>query len=175
MSAKEELVAVYDAAGNPVGSASRARMRAEGLWHAATAVLVRSPDGRRVYVHLRTADKDVFPGMYDCWSGGVVAAGEEPWDCAEREVAEELGVRGVPLRHLFDARYDVDSVRYHAFVFEVTWDGPVTHQPEEVVSGAWMELTELRARLADPAWPLVPDGRLFVEEWFRRLDAGELS
>jgi hypothetical protein len=31
-----------------------------------------------------------------------------------------------------------------------------------------MTLAELRARLDDPEWPFVPDGRQFAEEWFAR-------
>src|SRR3954469_6051643 len=57
--AADELIALYSPDGSAVGSTTRARMRAEGLWHAATAILVRSPDGRRVYVHRRSPDKDV--------------------------------------------------------------------------------------------------------------------
>jgi hypothetical protein len=29
-----------------------------------------------------------------------------------------------------------------------------------------MPIPELRARLADPSWPFVPDGRMLVERWF---------
>jgi 8-oxo-dGTP pyrophosphatase MutT (NUDIX family) len=164
----EELVAVYDADGALVGSAPRSVMRAQGLWHATTAVLLRSTEGDRVYVHRRTADKDVFAGMHDCWAGGVVAAGEVPADAAARELAEELGVAGVPLRPLFRLRYDVPPVRCHVHAYEARWDGPVVHQPEEIADGGWMGLGELRDRLADPDWPFVPDGRRCVEEWFAR-------
>ena len=74
----DEVVAVYDQAGRVAGSASRERMRHEGLWHAASAVLVLSPDRVAAYVHLRTRTKEVHPGMHDCFAGGVVAAGETP-------------------------------------------------------------------------------------------------
>jgi 8-oxo-dGTP pyrophosphatase MutT (NUDIX family) len=168
----DELVAVYDADGAVVGSATRSRMRAEGLWHATSAVLVRSEDGGRVYVHRRTETKDVFPGAHDCWAGGVVAAGETPAEGARRELAEELGIRAVPLRPLFSARYDVPPVRCHGFAFEARWDGPITHQPEEVAAGGWMTLDGLRARLADPAWPFTPDSRMLIELWFERHQSG---
>ena len=46
--------------------------------------------------------------------------------------------------------------------FETTWDGPVTHADGEVVWGAWMTLEELDGRLADPAWPFVPDTRALL-------------
>jgi 8-oxo-dGTP pyrophosphatase MutT (NUDIX family) len=88
---------------------------------------------------------------------------------ARRELAEELGVSGVSLQWLFTFRYDEPPVRYHAFCYEVRWDGPITHQASEVVSGDWLPLTELRARLADPDWPFVPDGRVAIELWFDQL------
>jgi 8-oxo-dGTP pyrophosphatase MutT (NUDIX family) len=168
VSGAEELVAVYDPDGAVVSSAPRAVMRAQGLWHATTAVLVRSIGGDRVYVHRRSPDKDVFAGLHDCWAGGVVAAGEAPGDAAARELAEELGIAGARLRSLFTLRYDVPPVRCHVHAYETRWDGPVVHQPEEIVDGGWMALDELRDRLADPGWPFVPDGRRCIEEWFRR-------
>lgn len=159
---------MYDASGAVIGSASRASVRARGLWHAATFVLVRSSDGGSVYVHRRTAGKDIHPGMLDCWAGGVVGAGESPRRSAVRELAEELGVHGVPLRPLLRTVYEHDDVRFHAYLYEVFWDGPIVHQPEEVADGWWMTLPELRRRVRDPDW--VPDGRQFIEQWFALAD-----
>ncbi|WP_370591184.1 NUDIX hydrolase [Saccharopolyspora montiporae] len=167
MTDSEEIVALYDAAGAVVGSATRSRMRREGLWHAASSVLVLSGDRERAYVHRRTATKDVAPGMHDCWAGGVVAAGEDPDTTAARELAEELGVRGTEPRFLFRTTHDLDGVRFHAFLYEAVWDGPVHHQPEEVAAGGWMPLPELWRRLRDPEWPFVPDGRQFIGQWRR--------
>ena len=166
--AADELVAVYSPDGAVVGSATRARMRAEGLWHAATVVLVRSGDGRRVYVHRRSPGKDVFPGLRDCWAGGVLAAGEAPADGARRELAEELGITGVPLRHLYRFPFEQPPVRCHNFVYETSWDGQVVHQPEEIVSGGWVALKDLAVQLRDPSSDFVPDGRAIALEWLRR-------
>lgn len=162
----EEHVAVYDAEGYAVGSASRSRMRAEGLWHAASSVLVLSRDRRRIFVHRRTDTKDIYPGLYDCWAGGVVAAGEDPDDTATRELAEELGIQATRIRPVRRTVHESGLVRFHAFLYEVEWDGHLTLQPEEVAEGWWMRVEELRERLSDPEWPLVPDGRQFITEWF---------
>lgn len=161
----DEWIAEYDADGSPVGAVRRSVMRARGLWHAATAVLVRSGDGERIYVHRRSDTKDVFAGMHDCWAGGVVAAGETPSDGAARELAEELGVRTVTPVPLFSFRYVDPPIRYHAFTYEVRWDGPITWQPSEVVAGWWLTVDDLTARLADPTWPFVPDGREAFRRW----------
>lgn len=160
----QEQVAIYTADGHPDGSAPRAVMRARGLWHAATFVLPRSLDGECVYVHRRTFDKDVFPGMFDCWAGGVLTAGETVAEGAARELAEELGVRAVELAPLFEFAFE--ATHCHCHCFEVRTDGPFRLQPEEVIDGAWRTLPELRAMLADPSVPFVPDGRAAIERWF---------
>lgn len=169
----DELVALYEAgnlAGRVVGSAPRSRVRAENLPHAATAVMLRDGAGR-VYVHRRTDTKDVYPGMHDAWAGGVVLAGEDPVAAAGRELTEELGVHGCELRPLGVFWYADDHTNYLAYSFEARYDpqanGPVVHQPEEVAHGWWMEWDDLLARLADPDWPFVPDGRAGVERCLR--------
>jgi 8-oxo-dGTP pyrophosphatase MutT (NUDIX family) len=163
----EELVAIYDARGNITGSATRAQMRARGLWHAAGEVLLRSGDGGSAYVHRRSPGKDVFGGLWDCWAGGVVAAGETPAECALRELGEELGVC-TELTPLFTHVFQQPPYRCHNFTFEARWDGPIVHQPEEIVEGRWMPLAHLQAWAANPDTPMIPDGRAGIREWFRR-------
>ena len=115
-----EPVAVYDAAGAVVGVATRGEVYARSLWHGVGGVLLRSGDGACVYVHRRSATKLVMPGLHDCWAGGVVGPGEDPAGTAARELAEELGVTGVPLTRLFTLVYDegAGGLRSHLFAFE---------------------------------------------------------
>jgi isopentenyldiphosphate isomerase len=161
----EEQVAIIDESGAVVGSAPRSVMRRDNLPHIVVAVLVRDSAGR-IYVHRRTDIKDVFPGLHDCCAAGCLQAGEEIEDAARREVAEELGVVGVPLAPLFVMRYDDAATRHLCHAFMATYDGPISHQAEEVAWGGWMTPEELRTNLADPSWPFVPDGRALIERWF---------
>jgi isopentenyldiphosphate isomerase len=160
----EELVAIIDQTGAVVGSAPRSVMRRDNLAHLVVAVLVRDSAGR-VYVHRRTESKDVFPGMHDSFAAGCLQAGEEVEAAAAREVAEELGVVGVPLTPLAVVRYDDAATHHVCHAFVAIYDGPITHQAEEVAWGGWMTPAELRTRLADPSWPFVPDGRALIEPW----------
>jgi 8-oxo-dGTP pyrophosphatase MutT (NUDIX family) len=170
MRAEDEPVAVFDADGRVTGTAARGVVYAERLWHGGTGVLVRSGDGARVYLHRRAAGKLIWPGLYDCWAGGVIGPGERPERAAARELAEELGITGVALHPIGRFPFDAAGVRCHLFTYEVRWDGPVRHQPEEIAWGAWVSLDELRARLADPVrWPFVPDGRAGIERWLATI------
>lgn len=151
----EEQVALYGADGRPTGQAvPRSEMRARNLRHAATLIVVRNSAGE-VYVHRRTDTKDVFPGRYDFAAGGVLQAGEDPYDAAVREVAEELGVTGVDLEPLGEHDYADEHTTYRAFAYTCVYDGPITWQPEEVAWGAWVGVERLRELVA--TLPFVPD------------------
>lgn len=154
----EEQVALVDADGTVVGSSPRSRMRRENLRHASTGVLVRRGDGA-IYVHQRSAAKDWAPSHHDAAAGGVLRAGEQPVASARRELAEELGIEKATLRPLLRHRHEDDSVRCVVHVFEARHDGPVQHRDGEVVSGEWLSLEELGARLRDPDYAFVPDTR----------------
>lgn len=154
----DELVDLYDPdTGRVTGTATRERVRAQNLPHAGTAVLLTDAAGR-VFVHRRSDDKDVYPGLWDCWAGGVVAAGEPPLEAARRELAEELGVTDVPLTPLFTQWYRDEHVHYLAHAYRATWDGDPVLQDDEVAEGRWVGPDELRALAADEALPFVPDG-----------------
>ncbi|WP_406239534.1 NUDIX domain-containing protein [Nocardia sp. NBC_01009] len=164
------MIAVYDQAGSVVGAADRATVYRDGIWHASAGVLVRSGDGTRIYVHRRTDTKMVFAGMHDCLAGGVVEPGETPAQTAVRELAEELGITlpaGTTLPLLrtisWDGEWHGQPMRCHLFAYELRYDGPLRHQPEEIADGWWWTDAELAAHLADPTWPFVPDTRILVE------------
>lgn len=152
----EEQVQLVDAQGRPDGSAPRSAVRRGNLRHGATGIVVVNRRGE-VYVHRRTNDKDVYPGRWDLAAGGALAAGEDPLDGARRELAEELGITGVPLELLGEGDYRDERVDLHAWLYRVTWDGPVVHQASEVAWGGWMSLDGVRALAADPSRPLMPD------------------
>lgn len=162
MSDPEEWVDLINEEDRVLGRVTRAEMRRGNLWHRAVAVMCANTAGE-IYVHRRTATKDVFPGLYDVFVGGVVGAGESYAHAAAREIEEELGVRGPDPEYLFKHRYEGTRSRSWTAVYRVTWDGPIQHQSSEVAWGRFCSVGEI---IANPAsWKFVPDG----EQIWQRL------
>ena len=154
--ASQEIVLVVDGENRPVTGLPRHRVRSENLPHRATYIFVFDCRGR-VLVQRRTAIKDIYPGYFDLAAGGVVAAGESYEECAEREAAEELGIRDTTLEPKLDFYYEDERNRCFGRVFTCVHEGPFTLQAEEVESAAFHTAEELAT--GDIA-PVTPDSRL---------------
>ena len=157
-----EPVDVVDEDDRVVKTVPRREIRAGRLLHRCTYVLLRNGAGE-ILVHRRTDTKDVFPGAYDVFAGGVCAAGESYDECAQREVAEELGVTGVALRFLFRHRYRGGDGQAWGAMYEGRWDGPVHHQASEVAWSDWCSLDRVERMLAEHEF--CPDSREVFARW----------
>lgn len=160
--AADELIDWVDEHDRVLAQVTRARMRAENLLHRCIAVLCGDSAGR-VYAHRRSDDKDVFPGLYDMFVGGVVGAGESYDEAAVREIGEELGIVGPTPVALFRHRYEGPDSRSHTAVYRVSWDGPIVHQASEIAWGGFRTIEQL-AQGAD-GWSFVPDGLEIFERY----------
>jgi len=152
---REEIVDLVDICNRVTGTARRREVRSRNLLHRGVGILCWNSRGQ-IYVHRRTPTKDIFPGMYDMFVGGMVTSGESETDAARREVLEELGIDGPEPRYLFHHLYLGPRNRAWVSVYQVVWDGPIRHQESEVEWGAFLSLAELQERLK--VWPFVPDG-----------------
>ena len=167
--ASQEIVLVVDSENRPVAELPRHRVRSENLPHRATFIFVFDRHGR-VLVQRRTAIKDIYPSHYDLAAGGVVAAGESYEVCAEREAAEELGIRDTALEPKLDFYYEDAHNRCFGRVFACVHDGPFTLQAEEVESVAFHTVDEIAA---GDISPVTPDSRLAFERLLGTGVAGD--
>lgn len=156
-----------------INLAVRARVRQENLRHRASYILVLD-EGERILVQRRTPSKDFCPGMLDACAGGVVTTGEAMALSARRELAEELGIRDVPLQDYgtFYAEGEASGSRYRVWggLFSCHYQGPLQLQAEEVSEVHWMSLGEI----ADRADEFTPDSLLAIATWqARRLPSGQ--
>lgn len=149
-----ELVDVLDADGNAVGVVTRREMRERRLPHRCTYILVFNAAGD-LFIHLRTASKDVYPSHWDTCVGGVVAAGETFDEGAVRELREEIGVQ-TPLERLFPFRFEDERTDVYGMVYRAVHEGPFRLQPEEVVRGEFVPVEKTLRRIERD--PFCPDG-----------------
>ncbi len=99
-----------------------------------------------------------------------MGAGESYEANAEREVAEEMGVTGVPLTPLFDFFYGDAVTRVWGRAFRCVYDGPLTLQASEVAGGEWLSLADAKRRATDA--PTCPDSAVALLDYVRRIEAG---
>ncbi len=154
MGSETELVDIVDDNDRVVATVTRAVMRAGRLQHRAVSIAVMSSD-RRLLVHRRADDKDVWPGMWDMAAGGVVAAGESYEVAARRELAEELGAAVADLQYLGDGRFVDESVALIGRGYLGVHDGPFTFTDGEIAEVRWVNAAELQALMTTERF--VPD------------------
>jgi 8-oxo-dGTP pyrophosphatase MutT (NUDIX family) len=153
--ATEEQVQIVDRQNRPTGVEPRSVMRRQALTHRASYILVFNWEDE-VFLQMRTMAKDIYPGYWDVAAGGVVLAGESYEASAERELAEELGIVGVPLTFRFDHYYEDETNRVWGRIFSCRHEGPFILQTEEVAYGRFLPVDQaLRLSLSEP---FTPDG-----------------
>jgi isopentenyldiphosphate isomerase len=150
-----------------LGGRARAEVRGENLRHQATYIFLHDAETGKLYVQLRARVKDYFPSYWDPAPGGVVQFGESYALNAERELEEEMGVRGVPLEPCFEFLHEDEHTRCWGGVFRAVWRGSLAEirmQPEEVEDVRLMSVEEiLREARAGGKW--TPDGIRALESY----------
>lgn len=164
MKSLDEIVAIVDENNLIVDAVPRSVMRADNLPHRACYILVFNSQDK-LFVQKRTQSKDVYPGYYDIATGGVVLAGETYEESAERELAEEIGAKHIPLLKHFDFFHQDSHCRVWGRVFSCIYDGNIVLQKEEVESGDFYTVEEIM--LLKDIESFTPDG-LYV--LYRFLD-----
>ena len=157
-----EMLELVDLENNVVGIEKRSVVRKQNLLHRGVGILCWNSKGE-LYVHQRTAIKDVFPSYFDMMVGGALEAGEQYATAALREIQEELGVGDVSCNFLLETLYDGPKNRSWIQLFEVTWDGPITWQKEEICWGQWMPFDKVLEWVNSVK--IVPDGMHVFQEY----------
>lgn len=142
----DELVDWVEVDGTVIGVVTRKEMRERGLRHRATSILVVNSSSELV-VHKRADWKEVYPGWWDLAFGGVVGAGEDWLESAERELEEEAGISGEPLIPVGETSYEADDGALIGRAYLVRWDGEIAFNDGEVVAIDTVRLADLDAWL----------------------------
>jgi isopentenyl-diphosphate delta-isomerase len=94
-----ELIQVVDQYDHPLFGATKDDIQKHKLWYRVARIMVEDGQGN-LLLQKRASDKRLFPGRWDNSAAGHVDMGESYLEAAERELAEEVGIRGVPLEKI---------------------------------------------------------------------------
>ena len=101
MTDSNELLDIVDDDDEVIGQALRKDCHGDpALVHRAVHVLVFNRSGE-LLLQKRAAEKDIQPDKWDSSVGGHLAHGEPYLAAAYREMSEELGLTGLPLKYLY--------------------------------------------------------------------------
>lgn len=141
----EEWFDICDERDRVVGRAPRSEVHARKLLHRAVHVFVFNPAGE-LLMQLRTATKDEYPLCYTSSASGHVSAGEDYDTSVERELWEELGLRGrVEFLQQFPA--GPETSYDHTRLYRLTTSDSIQPDPGEVLEAEFVGLEELGRRM----------------------------
>ena len=165
MTSDEERFDVVDESDAVIEQQTRSEVHRRKLRHRAVHIFVRRDDGR-LLIHLRSQSKEEFPGVWTSSASGHVSAGESYDESAVRELQEELGITA-PLTRLqkFDACPDT-SMEF-TVLYECTWNGEVSADPEEIQQIEWVKGVDLADRIVRHPDQFSPAFRLLFD-WYRQ-------
>ncbi len=145
----QELLDVVDENDRVIGVKTRGEIHAQGLMHRAVHILVFNSSGE-LFIQKRSMSKDNNPGLWDSSAAGHVDSGENYYDCAIRELGEELGIRvTAPLEQLFRLVASPITDMEHCIVYRCMNDGPFVLACDEIDEGAWISGTEMDRRVSE--------------------------
>ena len=145
-----ELWDIYTQDREPTGlTMVRGSEHPEGYYRLVVHVCIFNSQGQML-IQQRQPFKEGWPNMWDVSVGGSVVAGESSREAAEREVAEELGLKislegvrpaiTISFKEGFDDNY--------VMIRDVK-DEEITLQPEEVQAYKWADEAEILQMIED--------------------------
>lgn len=152
----DELFDVVDGRDQVTGQLARREVHRRKLRHRAVHLLVINRAGQ-VFMHQRSMQKDLFPGVWDSSAAGHVGAGEDYDATAVRELEEEIGCRPVqPPQRLFKIEARAETGQEFVWVYRVKAEGPFVLQSDEIKRGGWFTVAEIDRWVAERPHELAP-------------------
>lgn len=137
-------------------TASREECHKKGLYHKAVVVIVLSTDNKKVLLQKRSANKKLWPNLWDITAGGHVLSGELGYEAVIRETKEEIGIdiKKEELEFIGTTTSETikgDIINRHFneyFIVHKDIDiNDITLQEEEVQDIKWLEKEEVIRRI----------------------------
>ena len=152
----DELFDVVDEQDRVISQLARREVHRLKLRHRAVHLLVVNRAGQ-VFLHQRSMQKDLFPGVWDSSAAGHVGAGEDYDGTAVRELGEELGCHPQQApRPLFKIEAREETGQEFVWVYRVDAEGPFVLQADEIERGDWFTPAQIDRWIAERPQELAP-------------------
>lgn len=154
----EEYFDVLNEEGNYTGKVeSREKCHKEGLWHKAVVVFIINSK-EQVLLQRRSANKKLWPNIWDVTAGGHVLVGEFGFQTIIRETKEELGIELDKSEMIFlgssrSSNVKGDIVNNHFNEYYIANkdidETKLKLQEEEVSEVKWIDKNEIIEKIKD--------------------------
>lgn len=155
-------IQIVDENDNPIGGSAMEEAWENGKWHRIVRVMAQADDGS-VLLQLRSSKMKIYPNHWDHSAAGHVDEGENYYESATRELAEEAGITGVKLEEIkyyqtIDEYKGYQLKRFNkVYVVKLDRNMKLKKQDEEVTELRWftkaeiVEMLEKRPGLMTPS------------------------
>lgn len=143
------LITFVDENDTVIGSGTKQEIWSKGIWHRIVRIYLINSDGE-LLITKRAEHLASCPGMWNDSASGHVDAGESYDEAANRELEEELHVKGITLKQVEKVKHadmeEIDKIknRFH-MIYVGRFDGSVDFDPNEVAESRWVTAEELNA------------------------------
>ena len=140
-----ELLDIVNEHDELVGKAPRKEVHDKNLLHRGVVVVVFNSDGK-IFVQLRSKDKDRFPDCFEASMSGHVLSGELPSHAAVRELREELGINTTPSKLEEVVKFGINEhgERMWVTLFALKdFKGEIKLDEDEVVKGEFWAMSKI--------------------------------
>ncbi len=159
---KIEIFDIVDDQDRVIGQAPRSQCHGDpSLIHRVAHVLVFNSRGQ-LLLQKRSMTKDVQPGRWDTSVGGHVDPGEGYLEAARREMAEEVGIAGLPLAFLYPSKIRNEYESENVMTYLARYDGEIHFSRDEIDEVRFWSHEEIDSTLGSGRF--TPN---FEEEWQR--------
>lgn len=128
-----------------IGHGSHRQASLQGIVHRIARIFVFNSHGE-LLVQKRSVHVSV-PNKWDQSAAGYVDEGEDYQTAALRELQEEVGITGVPLKEVtkfYTEETDEKATKKRFnMLYSTTYDGAITIDEHEVAAYKWLQLAEL--------------------------------
>jgi len=139
---QDEIYDVVDKMDQVIGQATRREIHKKNLLHRSIHILVFN-NQNEVFLQKRSMTKDENPGLWDTSSAGHVNSGETYFECAHRELWEELGIKAI-LKPLQKIEACQNTYNEHIQIYTCKTNSKININLDEISEGKYFDLAILK-------------------------------